>query len=685
MTHESGTNVSDLWTDEPSGEGLAGDVQVSVVRSRDAEFTAFVRDSSTYLHRTAYLLCGDRHRAEELVQSTFERVYRTWAKIRPGTARAYARRILVNLRIDGWRHGHRESFPGDDKIPVMPSPDHAGHVVLRDELVRGLAVLPVSQRRVVVLRHLLDLPEAEVARELGIAVGTVKAANSRGLARLRDLLVAQTEAIEPVAFDEQAVLDRSRAALRRRRTGQAVGAACVALLVVLGVLTRGPVPLPGIGPVVLPGGDLIARLLDDGPTNGFGPVPRLEPRPSAVVDLAGSTPLACPEELPAPTSARAAEPGEDAGPADGSVVVDVADARPVTCYDVDVERVTSGRFDERTGVPVTDDGGRPMPLLDGLAENGDIWAAATELGPGNTTEGAFVRADAHRSDGPTESIPTDTIDDVTLVPYDVAARDDRVVWGETTGGEGPTRTSQVRTSRAGAEPRTLATYEGYVWEVSLTRDHALWTDGASEDEPRLLSTTIDDPGTPVVLADPVTAFAADDDEVVAAVLEPGSANTRTTTIWLFDSPVGGNLSGSVALFSIDHGAADRIAEVAVSDDLVAWTTVSDEQGSTLFVFDRRGETHSVVRAGDQGITGLRAAGGLLLWNRESPAEQTYLYRAVPSASGYKGQDLARFPEDSGRASLAGDRIAWGEGFVPRDAVGRAWITEGVVAQTLARG
>src|SRR5690606_12908543 len=81
-----------VTTDDDAGPG----VRVEVSRDRDAEFTAFVRDSAAYLHRTAYLLCGDGHRAEELVQSTFERVYRTWAKVRPGTQRAYARQILVN-------------------------------------------------------------------------------------------------------------------------------------------------------------------------------------------------------------------------------------------------------------------------------------------------------------------------------------------------------------------------------------------------------------------------------------------------------------------------------------------------------------------------------------------------------------------------------------------------------------
>ncbi|MFD6443917.1 SigE family RNA polymerase sigma factor [Promicromonospora sp. NPDC060204] len=681
MRRESGTTMGDLGVGMPSDGGAGLGVLVEVPRTRDAEFTAFVRDCGPYLHRTAYLLCGDPHRAEELVQSTFERVYRTWAKVKPGTQRAYARQILVNLRIDGWRHTRRESFPGDDKIPVAPASDHAGHVVLRDELVRGLAQLPVSQRRVVVLRHLLDLPEAEVARELGIAVGTVKAANSRGLARLRDLLVAQTETIEPVAFDEQTVLDRSRAALRRRRARQAVGAACVVLLLAFGVVTRGPVPLPVVGPVVLPGGDLIARLFDGGRverTDGFTPVPG--------PDLAGSTPLACPENVPGPTPARAPEAGEDVGVVVDPVVVDAADARPLSCYDVDVEAVTPAAFDDETGRPVTNDG-KPMPQLGGLTETGDIWAAEGQFGPSGALEGAFVQADAHRSDGPTTSIPADTINDVVLVPYDVAARGDRVVWGETTGEQGPTRTSQVRTFQAGGEPRTLTTYEGYVWEVALTSDHALWTDGASEDERRLLTTALDGAGAPTELADHVTAVTADDDEVVAAVLGPGSADTRTTSIRLFEDLADENFTGST-LFEIEHGPSDRVLEVAVSDDLVAWTTVSDTQGTTLFVVDRRGGTDSVVRAPDESINGLRASGSLLLWNSadgEDPKGPAYLYRALPAVSGYDGPDLARFVGDTERADLAGDRVVWGEGFVPQTAFARAWLIEGTVTPTLDRG
>lgn len=155
---------------------------------RDEQFAEFVSAAGSYLLHTAELLSGDLARAQDLVQATFERTYRSWGRARDGDPWAYARRILVNLRIDGWRRTRREllSAPGD--LPVGSSPDHAAAVSARTAVVRALAQLPVAQRRVVVLRHLLDLTEPEVANELGISVGTVKSHNARGLARLRSLL-----------------------------------------------------------------------------------------------------------------------------------------------------------------------------------------------------------------------------------------------------------------------------------------------------------------------------------------------------------------------------------------------------------------------------------------------------------------------------------------------------------------
>ncbi|MFE7503795.1 SigE family RNA polymerase sigma factor [Promicromonospora sp. NPDC057488] len=661
----------------PASDGAAGgdaplDVRVEVPRTRDAEFTAFVRDCSTYLHRTAYLLCGDRHRAEEMVQSTFERVYRTWARVRPGTERAYARRILVNLRIDAWRHAHRESFPGDDNIPIAPTADHAGHVLLRDELVRGLAQLPVNQRRVVVLRHLLDLPEAEVARELGIAVGTVKAANSRGLARLRDLLVAQAEVVEPVVVDEQAVLDRSRDALRRRRKRQAAGVVCMAALLALGMLTGGPVPLPWVGPVVLPGGELIARLLD-----GRIPGPDLDPT--------GNTPVVCPEELPRPTPTRPSETGEDVGPLGDPVVVDAADARSLSCYDVDVEPATPG-YRDRSGVPVSADG-EPLPEPRGLTDAGLLW----QFGENRRTGSPSIVQNSWALGASSSGTSLTSYQGATVTPTDLTVTGNRVVWSEYAAENTSPRASFVRTLidsdgflTTVVDP--LTTTEERLWLIATTQEHALWTAGPTADDTRLYATTLDGDGTPVELAIGVTALAADDDEVIAAVRTPGGEGTSTTSIRLFDGLAGGDVTGTV-LVEIDHDPSAEVTAAAVSDDVVAWTVVpiGTRTGGALYVLDRTSDGDSVVRLDGGAVDNLRASGSLLSWTStdiesDNPADTSYLYRAKASASGYDGPDLARYPGSSVAASLSGDRTAWLE-----DTGSRQWLVEATVVPTLGRG
>ncbi len=149
---------------------------------RETEFTEFVGSASLYLTRTAYLLCGDAETARELVQETLVRTYAAWWRVRPADARAYARRILVNLNIDRFRK------PGDlptGSIEETDASDAVGRVDDRDEVRRMLDSLAPQQRRVIVLRYFADLSEAEVAECLGISVGSVKSSCSRGLAALR--------------------------------------------------------------------------------------------------------------------------------------------------------------------------------------------------------------------------------------------------------------------------------------------------------------------------------------------------------------------------------------------------------------------------------------------------------------------------------------------------------------------
>jgi RNA polymerase sigma-70 factor (sigma-E family) len=149
---------------------------------QDAEYTAFVRAASGSLTRTAWLLTGDADLAAELVQEALVKTYLAWRRVRHNEATAYARRVLVNLNIDRWRR--RPATPSDDLDQPVPSGAEQA-VDDRDEVARMLATLPPQQRRVIVLRYYNDLSEADVADHLGISVGAVKSAASRGLATLR--------------------------------------------------------------------------------------------------------------------------------------------------------------------------------------------------------------------------------------------------------------------------------------------------------------------------------------------------------------------------------------------------------------------------------------------------------------------------------------------------------------------
>jgi RNA polymerase sigma-70 factor (sigma-E family) len=155
---------------------------------RDAEFAAFMAADGNALLHTAWLLCGDGHRAEELTQQALVSTYVAWGRVREGDPLAYARRTLANARIDSWRRRRREMLTDPQTMPIGSTPGHDGRVAERDELVRALRSLTARQRRIVVLRHFVGLSEAEVADDLGVSLGTVKSTASRALAQLRGQL-----------------------------------------------------------------------------------------------------------------------------------------------------------------------------------------------------------------------------------------------------------------------------------------------------------------------------------------------------------------------------------------------------------------------------------------------------------------------------------------------------------------
>ncbi|GGN04984.1 hypothetical protein GCM10011609_50280 [Lentzea pudingi] len=193
---------------------------------RDREFGEFVDARALVMRRTAYLLCGDWHRAEDIVQQSLIKMYVAWARVRKDSVDAYARKVLVRTAIDETRRGFFQRERIVDAVPESAVTDAASDVDLR----RALDALPPGQRAVVVLRYWEDLSITETARILGRTEGTVKSQAAKGLAALRDLL--ENEPVSRIYTSE--VIRRGKTKLVRRRTAIA-GAMVFTLLAGVGV------------------------------------------------------------------------------------------------------------------------------------------------------------------------------------------------------------------------------------------------------------------------------------------------------------------------------------------------------------------------------------------------------------------------------------------------------------------
>ncbi len=158
------------------------------------EFEAFVSRSTGPLFRSGYLMTADAAETEDLLQETFLRVARRWHRVRSmDQPLAYARRILVNLVLDGARARARRGEELGTSEEVTEVVDQGSVRVLSgiDDQAAfkwALAALPPRQRAVLVLRYWDDLPEAEVAGVLECPIGTVKSSAARGVAELRRML-----------------------------------------------------------------------------------------------------------------------------------------------------------------------------------------------------------------------------------------------------------------------------------------------------------------------------------------------------------------------------------------------------------------------------------------------------------------------------------------------------------------
>ncbi|HEX6339379.1 MAG TPA: SigE family RNA polymerase sigma factor [Jiangellaceae bacterium] len=155
--------------------------------NRADEFVAFVAARRRYLRRTAYLICGDWHMAEDLVQTALVKLYSAWPRIRrEGAEDAYARRTIVRAYLDErrrpWRREHI-GLDGFDPVQRTPLPFEDS-----DALIRALKALPARQRATIVLRYWSGLSVDEAAAELGCSAGTVKSQTARAISTLRGLL-----------------------------------------------------------------------------------------------------------------------------------------------------------------------------------------------------------------------------------------------------------------------------------------------------------------------------------------------------------------------------------------------------------------------------------------------------------------------------------------------------------------
>ncbi|WP_328668779.1 SigE family RNA polymerase sigma factor [Streptomyces sp. NBC_00328] len=159
-------------------------------QARDEEFQSFVVGRWPRLMRTAFLLTGEQHAAEDLVQTTLEQVYVAWRRV--GAADepdAYVRRVMINAHARKHRRKLKEFLaPKDDSGLNREVPDSGDPIARADDrgaLITALAQLPPRQRQAVVLRYWEDLSESRTAEAMGCSVGAVKSNAAKGIAKLR--------------------------------------------------------------------------------------------------------------------------------------------------------------------------------------------------------------------------------------------------------------------------------------------------------------------------------------------------------------------------------------------------------------------------------------------------------------------------------------------------------------------
>jgi len=160
-----------------------------VDEASEREFADYFRARRETVRRTAYMMCGDWHKADDHAQAAFVALHRNWRKIRdPRALDGWMRRTLTRSVIDESRRPWRRERSTAEHTDVIAIPPAADAMATRQVLVDGLRTVPPRQRAVLVLRFFEGLDVAETAKAMGCSEGTVKSQTARGLEALRSSL-----------------------------------------------------------------------------------------------------------------------------------------------------------------------------------------------------------------------------------------------------------------------------------------------------------------------------------------------------------------------------------------------------------------------------------------------------------------------------------------------------------------
>ena len=152
-----------------------------MLRADEAGFTEFVAARGGAFQRAAYLLTGDAHTAEDLVQTALMQAARHWSRIHT-SPEAYVRRSIFTANVSRWRGTKVVEQAWAHDPAARPAYDSD----VRLTLAAALDTLTAKQRAVLVLRYYEDLTEVQTAEVLGTSVSTVKSTHRHALARLRE-------------------------------------------------------------------------------------------------------------------------------------------------------------------------------------------------------------------------------------------------------------------------------------------------------------------------------------------------------------------------------------------------------------------------------------------------------------------------------------------------------------------